>query len=73
MKWIKRYIKRRRVIKRLIEYAKTKEGYEFILKMNKNNLILADYDCYLIDGKLPCDGITLRIKLPKNWNVKNEI
>lgn len=71
--WIDRWIKRRRIIKRLIAFAKTKEGRKFIEELNENNLILADYDASILGAESPYDeGTKLRINIPnEDWRKFN--
>lgn len=65
---ISRWWRRRKVVRRLIAYAKTPEGYECILKMNQMNQILADLDNYDLGGSVANLGKPWRIKLPnEEW------
>lgn len=67
MNWFKRWLRRRDVKRRLIAYAKTKEGRKFIEEMNQMNLILADYDAEVLGAESPYVGKTLRIRLPDEY------
>lgn len=69
MDWIKRYFRRRRVVKRLVAFAKTPKGFDAILKMNDDNHILACID--LCD--LGCEtAVTVKTRIPnETWRVLN--
>ncbi len=64
---IKTWWRRRKITRRLIAFAKTKEGYEFILSMNEGNLILADFDAYELGAEIRNIGKPLRIRLPNDY------
>lgn len=59
----KRWRRRREIVRRLVAYAKTKDGRKFIEEMNEGNLILADLDAAEL-GAETYVGSTLRIRLP---------
>lgn len=63
----KRWRRRREIIRRLVAYAKTKEGRKFIEGMNEGNLILADYEAEILGAESPYIGKTLRIRLPNDY------
>jgi hypothetical protein len=67
----KRWRQRRKIIRRLIAYAKTKEGRVFIEQMNRNNLILADYDAEILGAENPYAGQTLRIRMPNDYGIND--
>ncbi len=67
----KRWLKRRDVKKRLIAFAKTKDGRKFIEEMNNNNLILADMDAMVLGAENQYFEKPLRIKLPDDYIIRN--
>ena len=69
IRWIKRYLHRRDIRRRLIAYAKTPAGRTFIEQINGNNLILADYEAEVLGAENPYMGQQLRIKLPNDWSL----
>lgn len=67
----KRSRRRREIIRRLVAYAKTKNGRKFIEEMNRGNLILADYEAEILGAENPHAGTTLRIRLPKDYILRD--
>ncbi len=67
----KRWRRRREIIRRLVAYAKTKDGRKFIEEMNRGNLILADLDAAELGAENPYVGKTLRIRLPNDFVVRD--
>lgn len=69
IRWMKRWLRRRDIERRLIAYAKTREGRKFIDAINENNVILADYDAYVLGAEDIYKGSRLRIRLPNDWHL----
>lgn len=63
----KRWRRRREIIRRLVAFAKTKDGRKFIEEINRGNLILADLDAAELGAENPYAGTTLRIRLPNDY------
>ncbi len=63
----KRWRRRRKIIRKLVAYAKTAEGRVFIERMNRDNLILADMDAAELGAENPHIGKSLRIRLPNDY------
>lgn len=71
IRWIKRYLHRRDIIRRLIAYAKTPEGRTYIEKINGDNLIIADWEAEIL-GAEP-GRLGWRIRLPnEEWKKLNK-
>lgn len=66
IKTFKRWRRRREIIRRLVAYAKTKDGRKFIEEMNQGNLIMADLDAAELGAENPYIGRPWRIRLPKD-------
>lgn len=65
---LKRWRRRRDVVRRLVAYAKTKQGRAFIEAMNQSNIIMAAWDADAIGAECPYAGSQLRVGLPKgSW------
>lgn len=69
--WLIHWRERRRIVKHLVAYAKTKDGRKFIQAMRHGNLILADYDAHVLGAEHPDLGKTLKINLPNDFHARS--